>query len=449
MKTALKHTAFAAAIAAGIIASQVSHAQPQRAEVVTQQRQVAAFSAIELGGPYRVIVHAQGKPGVELSGERAQLDEIETFVRGDTLVVRPVSRSGFAFSIGKRRDTVTVNISAAGLRSLSNAGSGEVDIDQLSGEQFTLTGSGPGDINAAGAVRELVVKNSGSGDLDLHQLKAANVRLTMTGPGDVQLTGVGNELNATVSGSGDLTAEGLHLARLTANMSGPGNISLTGSSRELRLDASGAGDFEGCGLAVEQVRTIQRGPGNACVAGNIRKFEAEVHGSGELSASGLQAQTAQVRLSGPGNAEIAGSVADLSAEVSGSGDLDAGRLKVGKAMVKSRGPGEIRLATVSDTLDAELRSSGELSATMAGKRLLLQMSGPADAHIDGTVAQVNAQLSGSGSLEARRLVATHADIKVSGPGSAAVNLVGDAKRSADRTSTLVVDRRGTHHGSIE
>jgi hypothetical protein len=445
MKNVLKHTAVAAAVAAGIIASQASHAQPSRADIVTQQRQVTAFSAIELGGPYRVIVHAQGKPGVELSGEREQLDDIETFVRGDTLVVRPVPRSGFTFSIGKRRDTVTINISAAGLRSLANSGSGDVDIDQISGEQFALTNGGPGDIHAAGTVRELVVKSGGSGDLDLHQVKAANVRLSMSGPGDVQLAGVGNELNASVSGSGDLTADGLRLARLTAQMSGPGNISLTGSSRELRLEASGSGDFEGCGLAVEQVRTIQRGPGNACVAGNIRKFEAEVHGSGELSASGLQAQSAQVRLGGPGNAELSGSVADLSAEVNGSGDLDGARLKVAKAMVKGRGPGEIKLATVSDTLDADLRGPGELSATMAGKRLLLQMSGPADAHIDGTVGQLNAQLSGSGSLEARHLVATHADVQVHGSGTATVNVTNGEKRVAGRTPMLLVDRRGTRH----
>jgi hypothetical protein len=131
--------------------------------------------------------------------------------------------------------------------------------------------------------------------------------------------------------------------------------------------------------------------------------------------------------------------------VSGSGDLDAAQLKVRKAMVKGRGPGEIRLATVTDTLDAKLHSSGELSATMAGKRLQLQMSGPADAHIDGTVDQVNAQLSGAGSLEARRLAAAHADIQVRGPGSAAVNLTGGGKRLADRSSMLLVDRRGTHH----
>jgi hypothetical protein len=144
---------------------------------------------------------------------------------------------------------------------------------------------------------------------------------------------------------------------------------------------------------------------------------------------------------------MSGSVGVLSVDVSGSGDLEARGLKVGKAVVKDHGPGGVSLSTVSDTLDAELHGSGELKASMAGKRLSLHMSGPADAHIDGTVDQVTAELSGSGSLEARQLVAAHADIQVHGPGTAAVNVNAGGKRVADKSSMLVVDRRGTHHVS--
>jgi hypothetical protein len=152
-------------------------------------------------------------------------------------------------------------------------------------------------------------------------------------------------------------------------------------------------------------------------------------------------------MSGPGGVTISGNVGALSADVSGPGDLDARALKVGKAVIKDHGPGSVSLSTVSDTLDAEMHGSGELRATMAGKRLSLQMSGPGDAHIDGSVEQVTAQLSGSGSLEARQLVAAHADIQVHGPGSAAVNVNAGGKRAADKSAMLMVDRRGTHHVS--
>jgi hypothetical protein len=221
MKTGLKHTALAAAVTLGIIASQLSYAES--VHTVTEQRQVAAFSSVELSGPYRVAIRASGKPGVELSGEHKQVQEVETVVHGDTLIVRPVKRTGVFFGIERRRDAVTVNISATTLNSLKTSGSGDVDLDQLAGDRFNVAVSGAGDLRAAGAVRQLVVTSSGSGDVDLHRLKAADVDLTMSGPGDVRLAGVGNEQRAKVSGAGDLVADDLRLTRTTAQISGPGN----------------------------------------------------------------------------------------------------------------------------------------------------------------------------------------------------------------------------------
>lgn len=455
MRPILKPALLAAAIAAGFLATQASHAESP-GQPVTQQRQLAAFSAIELSGPYDVVVRAQGRQAVELSGDPKLLDEIETVVRGDTLLVRPVQRMGFNFSWGKRRDTVTIAITASQLKSLRMSGSGDVDLSQLSGERFSVAVDGPGDLQAAGAVRELSVRASGSGDADLHRVKAANVELAMSGPGDVRLSAVGNALSATLSGSGDLEADELRLARLSARLSGPGGMKLAGRARELRADVSGSGDFDACALAVEAASTTQRGPGNACVAGTITKFDAEVSGSGELQASGLRAPKATVRLSGPGNASLSGEIGELTAELSGSGDLEAGDLIVSRALLKARGPGGIDLASVSDTLDADLRGSGGLDARMDGKRLLLRMSGPGSAHVEGKVHLVKAQLSGSGGLDGRRLHAGRAEIAVSGPGNAVVNVPGRGERQAGRrarhdgdehTRLLTVDRSGSRHGA--
>ena len=243
MKTAIKHTVLATAVAAGFIATQASQAEPARADTATLQRSVGAFSAIELSGPYDVVVRQQGKPSIELSGERKQLDEIETVVRGDTLVVRPVKRNGFYFSFGKRNESVTITITAPVLKSLKMSGSGDVELERVTGERLSVSVDGPGDLKASGAVRELAVRSSGSGDVDLHRVKSANVELTMSGPGDVRLASVGNELLATVSGSGDLDAQDLRVARVSARMSGPGNINLSGSSHELRAEITGSGDF--------------------------------------------------------------------------------------------------------------------------------------------------------------------------------------------------------------
>lgn len=447
MQTVLKPALLAAAIGAGFLATQASHAETPPA-AVSLQRNVAAFSAIELSGPYDVVVRAQGRQSLTLSGERKDLDQIETFVRGDTLVVRPARRSRFQFSWSKQHTPVVIHITASQLERLEMSGSGDVALTQLAGERLQLEVDGPGDLQAAGTVRALAVQSSGSGDLDLHQLKAADVELAMSGPGDVRLQGVGNTLAATLSGSGDLEADALRLASLQARMSGPGGMKLSGSARSLRAEISGSGDFEGCSLSAGAVSTVQRGPGSACVAGNITSFDAEVSGSGDLEASGLQAGSAVVRLGGPGNATLSGKVGELTAKLSGSGDLKADELQVRRALVESRGPGGIELAMVSDTLDAGMHGSGALEAKLDGKQLRLTMTGPGAARVEGKVGVVKARLSGSGGLEGRGLTATQADIVVTGPANAAVNLVGqDERRNAGRAGgsggLLLVDRGGS------
>jgi hypothetical protein len=203
--------AIAAALAVGTLTAGASFADNPAKTRIVEQRKVAPFKAIETSGPYHVIVKAQGVAAVDVAGDAKQLADVETVVVGDTLLVRPLKRNtfGFHFSFGKAKESVTITIAAPMLRSFKQSGSGDSEIDLISGEQFSVTNSGPGDLHAAGNVRELTVRASGSGDTDLHQIKASKVRLDMTGPGDVQLAGIDNELTIEASGSGDLRAVAL------------------------------------------------------------------------------------------------------------------------------------------------------------------------------------------------------------------------------------------------
>jgi len=168
----IKHTALAALfLCAGVAGMQnVAAEQPRKSTastVTTTQRPVGAFNAIELAGPFRVIVTA-GAPRLELSGDPKQLAEIETDVRNGTLVVRQRSRSGWNFHFGKRDQPKTVvRIGASGLTSLTSSGSGDVELDAVKGERFVLAAHGPGDIRARGDAKLFEVNSSGSGDVDL------------------------------------------------------------------------------------------------------------------------------------------------------------------------------------------------------------------------------------------------------------------------------------------
>lgn len=342
MKSAFVITILAclAVIAVAGHASQDRRTEPQRKHFATEQRPVGAFSAVELTGPFDVVVHAQAATNaVELSGERRDLDDIETFVRGDTLVVRSKPRRGFYFSFGRNhRDQTRVTISAPVIKSLDTSGSGDVMVDQLAGDKVALAVNGPGDLHASGAVRDLAVSTSGSGDADLRHLSSARLELTMSGPGDVLVADVGNEMSVNASGSGDLAAEHLHVGRLVAQLSGPGSVTLQGEAGELNAEVTGSDDLHAKSLKVANAVIRSHGPGGTELSTVSDTLDAELHSSGGLDAS-MAGKRLLLEMHGPADASISGTVDMVRARLSGSGSLGARRLVAGRADVHVDGPG--------------------------------------------------------------------------------------------------------------
>jgi hypothetical protein len=323
------------------------------AERITEQRPVTAFTMLELSGPHRVVVHAHGTPGIRLEGEASELARIETVMRGDTLVVRTAPRKGFVINFGWHNNPgVVITVTGNALQNVKASGSGDVEIDQLDGDNLDIVHSGAGDLRARGTTGNLLVRNSGSGDVDLTGLSSAKLDVTMSGPGDVRLGAVGTELAATVSGSGDLTAHDLKLARASLRQDGPGDVRLDGTARDFQVKMNGSGDLKACNLAVESLNIVQQGPGNACVGGQIRELVIDLRGSGDFTAGTLQAQHARLLISGPGNANIGGSVGLLEAVVRGSGSLEGKGLLARRAIVSASGPGdaELMLGDANDSI---------------------------------------------------------------------------------------------------
>lgn len=361
MKTALQLTALAA-LAAATIATQSPFAQArepageqaQARDAVTEPRPLAPFSAIELAGPYHVIIDAQSRQAVTLTGARKELAEIETVVRGDTLVVRPTARHGVVvFNFGRHHDNVIIRINAAGLNRLAMSGSGDVDLTHAGGAAFAIDNSGPGDLNASGAVGRLRVASSGSGDVDVRGLKSSDADITMHGPGDVLLGDVGASLALTASGSGDFAADRLRVRAARVRMSGPGEAVLAGSADDVTIELSGSGELDAARLAVRKVSVRDSGPGSVALATVAESLDAELHGSGDLTAK-LAAQRLRLRMDGPGDAELDGSVAQIDAQLSGSGELDARGLTAGRADIAVHGPGSASVRVKAGNGPAQL-----------------------------------------------------------------------------------------------
>lgn len=360
MKTTLQLTALAALVLAAT-ATQMAFATAGAPEsspastrgMATDQRQLAPFSAIELTGPYHVIIDAQGRQAVSVTGPGKELADVETVVRGDTLVVRPVRRNIVSFRFGPRREEITVHISAATLTRLATSGSGDVELAHAGGAAFAIDSSGPGDLIAGGAVGRLRLASSGSGDVDVRGLKSADADITMHGPGDVLLGEVGATLALAASGAGDFAADRVHVRSAHLRMSGPGEAALIGSADDFTVEISGSGELDAGRLAVRKAGVRDSGPGSVTLATVADTLDAELHGSGDLTAK-LAGQRLRLRMDGPGDAQLDGSVAQVDAQLSGSGDLDARRLTAGHADVTVHGPGSASLRVKEGNGPAQL-----------------------------------------------------------------------------------------------
>ena len=340
MKNAAVHpvaSPFNAAALALALATGLAAAGSQAASV-TEQRALAPFHAIDVSGPYDIVIRAQGKHALELRGDSKQLAEIDTRVSGDTLIVRPASRNGFSFNFGRRTEPVRITITAAMLNSLKMSGSGDVTLEQVNSDKLQLSASGPGDLHGDGSVRDLVLDSSGSGDVDLQRLKSANVKLTMSGPGDVQLSGPMSRFDGEVRGSGGLDVRRLQAQSVRIVMDGPGDVTLEGDTASLNAELKGSGALDASRLNSRNAAVRSRGPGDIELATVSGTLEAELRGAGSLEAA-LDGERLALVMSGPGEAHLHGKVGSVNAQLSGSGDLEARQLLTASADVVVRGPG--------------------------------------------------------------------------------------------------------------
>jgi hypothetical protein len=357
------------AILSALLALPAPAAADSRPAIATQARPLAPFSAVELSGPFDVLVDVGAPRGVRITGPAADLANVETVVERDTLVVRSRQRNGWHFSFGKRRDSITLIVGAPGIKSLQNAGSGDVELSHFQGDTLLLTASGSGDVRANGVVRDLTLRLQGSGDVDVRRLRPAILRARLDGSGDVRAAGVTRELAVELSGSGEVEATDLRTEAVTATVHGSGSVTLAGSTARLRADLSGSGDVDGKALRVARAVLRSGGPGDIALAEVTETLEADLGGPGSLSTR-LDTRDAKLTIGGPADVTLSGRTDHLTAQLSGPGTLDGHALQANGANVTVRGPGS---ATVNvrgklETQSGRLASNGQPRVVKVDRR---------------------------------------------------------------------------------
>jgi len=231
MKRGIILSAFIAAI---IVTAGFTKDQP----LVKETRDLKGFTKVNFGVPGNLYITFGSEFKVEMEGEKSFLEEIETEVSGDKLVIK---KEDWHFSMNEK---VTVYITMPELKGLGVSGSGKAEIkDPVKAENLNLSVSGSGKLYTASVdVTDLDCGISGSGDIILGGGgETANADISISGSGnysgemfkirsaDIHISGSGHctcnvteSLKASVSGSGNVTYLGS--PKVDARVSGSGRV---------------------------------------------------------------------------------------------------------------------------------------------------------------------------------------------------------------------------------
>jgi hypothetical protein len=185
----------------------------------TTTRNVGAYDGIHVAGHYEVTLVSGNEGKLELQGAEKDLDQIETCVKNNTLIIKQKG------SWLKSRNSKKVSI--------------KVPVEHVSKANL----SGSGSIQSAMTIQSSQFENviSGSGTIQL-KLDTQTLKGKVTGSGHLVLSGTANQVEFNVTGSGKISAERVNTKDGKASITGSGDIHMY-SSNSLEANITGSGDL--------------------------------------------------------------------------------------------------------------------------------------------------------------------------------------------------------------
>ena len=204
---------------------------------VSRDYPVTAFTKLAVAGAYEVEVRTGSGATVHAEGGQNRLDKMEVRVEGDTLHIEP--QKGMHWSWGDH-DKVKLIVTVPALSAAEIAGSGDINIDHVTGPAFKGSIAGSGDLRLARVdTQSLELGIAGSGDIKAAG-NAANVKYDIAGSGDIDGGGVVAQTAAvSITGSGGVHAHATGTA--TIQVIGSGDVILTGGAK-CTISKTGSGD---------------------------------------------------------------------------------------------------------------------------------------------------------------------------------------------------------------
>ena len=182
---------------------------------IEEDREIEAFTELDVGGSLNVIVHAGAAPSARLVGDDNLVSMIKTELHGDELRV-------YVDGSYSTRNPLSVFLTTPALREIELSGSADVVADGLRADSLVLDVSGSGTLSASGHGAKMTADVSGSGQVDAAGLPVEEANVDVAGSGRVSLTAT-SSLRARVSGSGSVRYGGSP-SEVDKDVSGSGSI---------------------------------------------------------------------------------------------------------------------------------------------------------------------------------------------------------------------------------
>lgn len=220
----------------------VGPGEPGSGEVITQNREVADFTAIEVDYPAQITVRQGDSVSVTIEAEDNLLSGLQTRVRDNTL------RVFYKVEDGRRvyptravkltivvKDLSEVHFESAGeltiegvvteKLSISLSGAGDLHLNDVTAKEIIVHLSGAGSMTASGTADEFTLNISGFGSFDGKELHNQTADIDLSGAGSATVW-VDDELDAQISGAGSINY--YDSPEVTKHISGVGSVSKSG-----------------------------------------------------------------------------------------------------------------------------------------------------------------------------------------------------------------------------
>lgn len=191
-----------------------------------ETRNVKNFTKVSFGVSGDLFIKIGPEFHLTIEGDKSDLNEIETVVSGDRLVIK---KENWRFSL-RNDERVIINLTMPELEGVGVSGSGKAEImDPVESDRLSLN-------------------VSGSGKLVTDDLNVDNLDCGISGSGDIILGSWGSVDSGeiSISGSGGFSGEGVEIDHLEVSISGSGNCRCkAGDSLDAHVSGSGNVTYSG------------------------------------------------------------------------------------------------------------------------------------------------------------------------------------------------------------